>query len=621
MKDVPCIMWNASCEKTPDILNLLCEICITHKFQLKTLADYSMLLAHTYYVFAGEGYSEEELEQHLSVKDKRKNYCHDRESLGSEQASLCQICEYSRNYMGKREKLEKTVLYYLITNNEDVICSQRDGKTMFVSKKLINLPGKPGKWPILGFHQEIYNFIFINVFSGVSIDRDNFQDKFMQYMYAAIPSLARDYQRTEEELKEALFFNIRTFIGGHREIEEAEYREALSAINKPYRIYKKEIQKKEEAGRKNKGSEHPQDGQRAMKVSGEIMEDLMKIMKETETVPQEGSKEHIKARTAQNQTKSRERDEKTKSVPLTKDEVRASEQVQEKELRQKPEKDWFFEYPLLVAEDDITLISERYIAALAVKLGRSEYVVVEAAIVDGKAGIILYPQGYREVYYSSDKRMLKNLVQIMGRSVLLCFDVVKLYAFLRKFGFGEKTRAESVSDLYHVYSASKEKFFSVMSREILGRNAAGILNAMQDEYCLYMALYGRLMADSQKKKYRQVLGFQHALSYSYIYETGKFLKISDYAARHNMRFKEVKVAVKGYDSWEELLYKVVNHLWVNGSLQAFKMHFGDVEEGYVVFRYFAGSKEEVADLLSYTFNICLAKEEGSGYEISIMELA
>lgn len=621
MKDVPCIMWNASCEKTPDILHLLCEICITHKFQLKTLADYSMLLAHTYNVFGGEGYNEEELEQHLSVKDKRKNYCHDRESLGAEQASLCQICEYSRNYMGKREKLEKTVLYYLIANNEDVICSQGDGRTMFVSKKLINLQGKYGKWPILEFHQEIYNFIFINVFSGVSIDRDNFQDKFMQYMYAAIPSLARDYPRTEEELKEALFCHAKAFIGGYRKIEDTEYIEALSAIKKPYKMYRQELQKKEGAGRKKKSLEHTQEGQKVMKVSGEIMDDLMKIMQETETVPKDNTKEHMEIRTAPKQTKSGERDEKTKPVSLTKDEVRASEQVQEKELRQKPEKDWFFEYPLLVAEDDITFISERYIAALAIRLARSEYVVVEAAIVDGKAGIILYPQGYGEVYYSSDKRMLKNLVQIMGRSVLLCFDVIKLYAFLRKFGFSEKTRAESVSDLYHVYSTSKEKSFSVMSREILGRNAAGIHNAMQDEYCLYMALYGRLMADSQKKKYRQVLGFQHALSYSYIYEMGKFLKISDYAARHNVRFKEVKVAVKGYDSWEELLCKVVNHLWVNGSLQAFKMHFGDAEEGDVVFRHLAGSKEELADLLSYTFNICLAEEGGYGYEISIMEPA
>ena len=112
MEELPCILWNASKTKKKEDIELLKQISIAQKIPEKNLADYSQLLAHSYKIFDGEGYSQEEINS--CTINSKKNYCSMNRKKDSFCVSLCQICEQSRSYLGIREKHEKTVLYYLL---------------------------------------------------------------------------------------------------------------------------------------------------------------------------------------------------------------------------------------------------------------------------------------------------------------------------------------------------------------------------------------------------------------------------------------------------------------------------------------------------------------------------
>lgn len=559
MKEIPCILWNASKNKKTEDIELLKQISITQKIPEKSLADYSAILARTYNIFDKEGYSLEEIRD--CNLNKRKNYCSLYEKKDPIHTCLCQTCFYSKNYLGRREQQEKAVLYHLIDDNEDVILYQGIEKNMFVSKKIIKMTDSYGKWPIIKFNQEIYNFIFISFFSGSEVNRDSFLERFLQYIHALLPGLSKGYGKEEGELKEAFVLQAKIFIGGYRDVNETEYEDALELIKHPYQSHKKETGNK---------------------------------------ITQQNLREEEK---------------------INEKEQKAAENLSVIFHVENKDNEWFEKYPLPFKKSDITVVSPKQTASLEIKLVRAGYIAIEAGIADGQEGLLIYPMHSENIYFTGDKKEMEHILARMGdRMALHCFDIKMFYAFLRKQGIMEKQRIDSVSLLYRSFAGTeKVSKFPAIAVEVLGENPKGLHDVLLGECRLYRALLERLMGETQKLKYRKRIIIERAFSYSYAYNGCRIVKLQECSVFNYASFRGIKVEVKGYGKWKELIHEVMGRLWSCGAFDIFQMHLGDIGDDYAVFYHLLHNSAELVDLFCHVFHASLEGNKGDGYEVIITE--
>ncbi len=596
MKELPCILWNASKTKKKEDIELLKQISIAQKIPEKNLADYSQLLAHSYKIFDREGYSQEEINS-CNINSK-KNYCSMNRKKDSFCASLCQICEQSRSYLGIREKHEKTVLYYLIDNNENVILYQGIEKNMFVSKKIIKVADKYGKWPIIKFHQEIYNFIFISFFSGSGIHRENFIERFMLHIRAQLPVFSKDYGQKEEELEEAFYMQAKVFINGHRKISEMEYEEALEIIREPYQLDKRE-NKTEYEKRKIIPSDTEKNEKKKYGASNHTMEFFQ------EMIPLAEYPERLET-----ENKKKEQPVPYKGKDANETEVLAWE-------NKKNSGEWFESYPLPLNTTEISIISLEQMASLAISLARAGCAAIEPGIVDEQAGLLFCPIHSDKVFFTKDKMEMKNcLSQMAERMEFFCFDVKKLSPFLRKQGILKQKRVGSVSALYRSFSG-KSDAFSAMAGEVLGETPQTALAALMAECRLYERLSERLLVAEKKSDYRKNLAFDHALSYSYAWDGNGIVKLSEFPIQKYAFFKKIKVEVKGYGNWEELIHEAMCRLWSCGAFDTFQMHLSGRGDGWAEFSYLLHNSTELVDLFCHIFHAVLPKGRENTYSMEI----
>lgn len=598
MKELPCILWNASKTKKTEDIELLKQISIAQKIPEKNLADYSQILAHSYKIFGGEGYSQEEISA-CNINPK-KNYCSMNRKKDSFCASLCQICEQSSSYLGMREKHEKTVLYYLIDNNENVILYQGIEKNMFVSKKIIKATDKYGRWPIIKFHQEIYNFIFISFFSGSGIHRENFLERIMLHIRAQLPVFSRDYGQKEEELEEAFYMQAKVFISGHRKISEMEYEEALEIIRGPYQLDKWENKN----GSKKKKLIPPDTEKNEKKKYGssnhtmEFFQAMIPLAEYPERLETENQK-------------------KEQPVPYKGKDAKETEELAWENKKNSGE--WFEGYPLPLNTTEISTISPEQMASLAISLARAGRAAIEPGIVDGQAGLLFCPMHSDKVFFTKDKMEMENcLSQMAERTEFFCFDVKKLSPFLRKQGILKQKQVGSVSALYRSSSVSgKSDRFSEMAREVLGETPQTALAALMAECRLYETLSERLSVAEKKSDYRKNLAFDHALSYSYAWDGNGIVKLSEFPIQKYAFFKKIKVEVKGYGNWEELIHEAMGRLWSCGAFDTFQMHLSSWGDGWAEFSYLLHNSTELVDLFCHIFHAVLPKGKENAYSMEI----
>lgn len=598
MKELPCILWNASKTKKTEDIELLKQISIAQKIPEKNLADYSQILAHSYKIYDGEGYSQEEISA-CNINPK-KNYCSMNRKKDSFCASLCQICEQSSSYLGMRVEHEKTVLYYLIDNNENVILYQGIEKNMFVSKKIIKAADKYGKWPIIKFHQEIYNFIFISFFSGSGIHRENFLERFMLHIRAQLPVFSRDYGQKEEELEEAFYMQAKVFISGHRKISEMEYEEALEIIREPYQLDKWENKN----GSKKKKLIPPDTEKNEKKKYGssnhtmEFFQEMIPLAKYPERLETENQK-------------------KEQPVPYKGKDSKETEELAWENKKNSGE--WFEGYPLPLNTTEISTISPEQMASLAISLARAGRAAIEPGTVDGQAGLLFCPMHSDKVFFTKDKMEMENcLSQMAERTEFFCFDVKKLSPFLRKQGILKQKQVGSVSALYRSSSVSgKSDRFSAMAREVLGETPQTALAALMVECRLYETLSERLLVAEKKSDYRKNLAFDHALSYSYAWDGNGIVKLSEFPIQKYAFFKKIKVEVKGYGNWEELIHEAMGRLWLCGAFDTFQMHLSGWGDGWAEFSYLLHNSTELVDLFCHIFHAVLPKGKENAYSMEI----
>lgn len=390
----------------------------------------------------------------------------------------------------------------------------------------------------------------------------------MQYLYAILPGISENCQRAETELEAAFIMKAEIFAGGYRKIEETEYEESLNIIKNPYKFSIENRKKQPE------NKEEPKSGE---------------------------NKKELAEKTAFEERNMEEPDSACAEIP-------------------KIGECWFEKYPLPVKKEEIFPVSPEYMASLVIRLIRAEHVIIEAGMLEGQAGLLIYPLYAEKMYFTDDREEMKNILeQVTERTSLLCFDIKKLTVFFREQGIRVRKQIESVSVLYYLLTGQEQRdTFEVMAGKILQRSLSGLHNVLMGEYRLYAALSENL-DEVKQSVYRRRLAFESALSCSCIREGDSIMDISKCHEMKNVPFRTIRIELKEYGKWKELLERVISNLWVMGAFDSFQMHLGETGNDYMVFRYLSGKSEELRDLFCQVFHTSIKRETDIIYEMKITE--
>lgn len=663
MNCIPCIEWYSEKTKNMGDIDLLAEVCVCNKIEAQKMSEYSQLLAHSYAIYDSIGYNKEEIANCIDEKDKRKNYCSTRYKSSEEGRLLCEICEYSKQYLGKRAEMERTVLYYLIAHNTESSKYQGTEKNMFVSKTIIKRQGDMGKWPIIELHREIYNFIFINTFSGIIVNKENFLETFMQYIYANIPMLAEKFDKNQEDIRDAFSKIAGIFIGNYREIEESEYDEALACISVPYKEFLKtlKIDKEPSENKRDKPArpqKKPETGARIvdLKVPDDIkqgMDELLhldtslvgayspmtpqkKNYSDVNTTPEESAEQ-----SAEKQSHTNFPEEPTEIIPTAahddQESIESSEpepDCKEYDVEEKSEPNCEQTIPVIssplltldgvsVREINYTVMSE-----LIIRIVRSRTLIMEVARFGDETGIAFYPDYSAFIYFSSDMECIKNLLkQIPKDCSIITFDSKLLFCYLRKYSIRcdrtahliclkllyntkQKTKVDNLQDIVHDVIGNDERIDSSYSYLML-------------EQRVYYALWNRLMSPDEisNYEYNEIINRAQSFSYHFSDSDNDIIPISEYQARAGINCFKIKIETGNAAVWKKNISKIICRMYASRVFDSFKLYISECKNNSMILHFLSPYKDEVIDTMWHILGSTIGKILEDKLDLSIVDLS
>lgn len=665
MKCIPCIEWYSKETKSAGDVDLLAEVCMCNKIDAKKMSEYSQLLAHSYAIYDSVGYEKDEISSCINKKDGRKNYCSSRYKSNDEAKLVCEICEYSKQYLGKRAELERTVLYYLIAHNNESSRYQGAEKNMFVSKMIIKRPGDIGRWPIIEFYREIFNFIFINTFSGIVVTRENFLETFLQYIFANIPLLAKKYEKKQEDVRDAFSKVAGIFINNYKEIREDEYDAALKCISVPYKEFLKTLNsvkiscksnqnKSPRAQEKNSSGTGTKKQVVDLEIPKELKQSMDKLLHlDTSLVsayapitPQRKNslnKNEVPSPTPEHSTNglshNRLPEKKANIGPIDTrgDDVRDTKPatLENVSIEKASDTTENCEHSLPMCTSSLLLldgtdtreINDSVMSELIVRIVRSRTLILEVARFNSETGIAFYPDYSASVYFSSDMESIKSLLKQVPRGcILLTFDSKFFLCYLRKYSVccDRASRLICLKLLYNTKRNAKVDNLQDIAYDIIGEDEQidSPYKYFMFEQRIYFALWERLMTPAEISSYecREIVNRAQSFSYHFSDSVKNLISISDYQEQAGVRCFKIKIETTNISVWKKNISKIICRLYMSRVFESFRLYIGECNNCSMVLHFLSPYKDELIDTMWHILSASIGKEVETKLDLSIIDL-